>query len=547
MQLLRQFSISQRLMGLVLLTLIVVVGLLGRFAFSFHTSLLDARAEKVQHMVEAGMDILAHYHAQERAGALTRDEAQSQAATVLGALRYDADDYFWIHTNDLVMVRHPFSPHLDGRSIADIQDPNGKYLFREMNREVRASGQGFVNYYWPMPGHDEPVEKISYVQGFQPWDWVLGTGVYLNDVRGDFWAAMAFQFVIAAIGVALLIGLSLVVAGSIVQPLRRVTRAMADIASGEGDLTRRLDTQGKDELVALGKNFNQFTDKLSGVIERLREVVGQNREISEQVEQAMTDARTSYDRQKKELDTVASAVEEMSITAQDVAQRITETASSAQDASKHASSGQRQAQSTRDAMEHLAEEIASTSQAMAELDQQSQTIGGVLDVIHGVAEQTNLLALNAAIEAARAGEQGRGFAVVADEVRTLASRTQSSTDEIREMIGALQKGTGLAVTSMSSSHEHSDAMRAQVGEVKAVLAAIFDSINTITDMTHHIATAAEEQSQTANEVAASLNKLSQLSDRVLVELNDTAGNTQLLNQASRELDEITRQFRTARD
>ncbi len=543
MTLLRRFSISQRLWAIVLLVVLVVGGLVLEFASRYHQSLLDAREIKTRHIVEAGLGVMAHFHRREQSGSLSREDAQAAAQAALGGMRYGNDDYFWIHNRNIVMVHHPFSPHLDGTDISQVADPTGKRLFYEMEQVVAREGSGMVNYLWPKPGFDQPVPKLSYVAEFEPWGWVLGSGIYLDDVRRDFWQTLSLPLAIAVLGLLLLVGMTLLIASSIVRPLRQSVRAMNDIASGEGDLTRRLDTRGSDELASLARGFNRFCDKLVAVVTELRQLAEHNRAIAREVNQAMGDARNSYDRQKREMDTVATAVEQMSVTAQDMTQRVTESAGAAQDASDHARSGEQKALDTRDAMERLAEDIANTSQAMTALDQQSQTISGVLDVIHSVAEQTNLLALNAAIEAARAGEQGRGFAVVADEVRTLASRTQASTDEIREMINALLTGTANAVAAMETSHGQSEAMRGQVSEVKRVLATIKGAVNTITDMTHHIASAAEQQSQTANTIAASLNQLSGLSEEVLVELKETAGNTEQMNEASEKLEQLIEQFK----
>ena len=544
MPFLRHYSISRRLIAIAMLTLLVVAGLVSLFAYNYHTSLLEARSTKTQHLVESGLGVMAYFHTQETAGTMSRAEAQSAAIAAISDMRYGNNDYYWIQNRDLIMVHHPFSQKLNGTDISSIADPNGKRLFSEMERKIAAHGKGYVTYAWPKPGFGQPVDKISYVESFAPWGWVLGSGIYLDDVKDDFWATMAPQLLLAGVGLTLLIGLSLLIARSILAPLQHTAQAMTDIASGEGDLTRRLDTNGNDELVALAAGFNQFCDKLSAVINDLRSLVNHNRQIASQVDRSMSDAKISYDQQKQELDTVASAVEQMSATSQDVAQRITESADAAQSAGKHSESGQSNAQITRDAMERLAIDIAATSEAITELDQQSNNISGVLDVIHGVAEQTNLLALNAAIEAARAGEQGRGFAVVADEVRTLASRTQASTDEIREMINSLLNNTARAVTAMKTSHDQSEAMRSQVEGVKTVLATINNSVSTITDMTHHIASAAEEQSQTSHTIAASLNQLSSLSDDVLKDLNDTAGNTANLNETSGRLEQLINQFKT---
>ncbi|MFO7703613.1 MAG: methyl-accepting chemotaxis protein, partial [Halopseudomonas sp.] len=490
--------------------------------------------------------VLQHYHDRQLSGELSEEQAKAGAMVALGQQRYGDNDYFWVHTLDLQMLMHPFSAALVGNSVAELKDPNGTLLFREMNQVVRADSAGFVEYDWPKPGVTDPVPKISYVSLFEPWGVVLGTGIYLDDVDGFFWAEMTPKLILASIGLLLLIGFNLLIARSINGPLGQAVRAMNGIATGDGDLTRRLDATGSDEVAGLARGFNAFTDKLSGVIDELRDVVSRNRQIATDVGSAMAKAEASYHQQSSELDTIASAVEEMSSTVEEIARRMSDSAEAAKDAGTQTARGHQTADNTSTKMATLATDIARAGQAVSELNENSKTIGSVLSVIRGVADQTNLLALNAAIEAARAGEQGRGFAVVADEVRTLASRTQRSTDEIQEMISLLQSGTTRAVESMEDSHRQSEEMQTQVEASRTALGSIAASVSTITDMTHQVAAAAEEQSQTSNEIARSLNQLSALGGKVMFELKDTAENTQHLKGAAEQLERLIGQFKTAR-
>lgn len=546
MNLLRRFSISQRLFAVISLTLLIIVALVAAFAVDFRQSLLDGRALKTQHLVESGMGVLQHYHDRQLSGELSEEQAQAQAMAALSGQRYGDNDYFWVHTLELQMLMHPFSTALVGNSVAEVKDPNGKFLFREMNEVVRADSAGYVEYHWPKPGVTDPVPKISYVSLFEPWGVVLGTGIYLDDVDGFFWADMTPKLILAGLGLLLLVGFNLLIARSINGPLGQALRAMNDIATGDGDLTRRLDATGRDEVAELASGFNAFTDKLSGVIDELRDVVSRNRQIATEVGGAMAKAEASYNQQSSELDTIASAVEEMSSTVEEIARRMSDSAEAAKDAGAQTARGHQTADNTSTMMATLATDIARAGQAVSELNESSKTIGSVLGVIRGVADQTNLLALNAAIEAARAGEQGRGFAVVADEVRTLASRTQRSTDEIQEMISLLQTGTTKAVDSMEGSRMQSEEMQAQVETSRTALGSIATSVSTITDMTHQVAAAAEEQSQTSNEIARSLSQLSALGSKVMFELKDTAENTEHLKSAAEQLERLISQFRTAR-
>lgn len=545
MNMLRRFTILQRLVAVTLLVLLIVLGLVTAFALDHRQTLLDGRALKTQHLVESAMGVIEHFYQRQQSGELTQQQAQQQAAATLQSLRYGSNDYFWVHSNDLQMIMHPFSTQLVGNSVADIKDPNGKYLFREMVDVVKGQSAGFVDYMWPKPGVTDPVPKISYVAGFAPWGWILGSGIYLDDVAEAFWADMLPKLSLAALGLLLLVAVNLLIALSVSRPLAQAVAAMQDIAGGEGDLSRHLDASGNDEVSGLARSFNAFTDRLAQVIDDLREVVARNRRIAGEVGIAMSTAEASYNQQNSELDTIASAVEQMSATSDEVAQRMSDSADAARQANRHTADGRQTADATSRSMQKLADDITHASEAVSELNAQSHTIDSVLGVIRAVAEQTNLLALNAAIEAARAGEQGRGFAVVADEVRTLASRTQASTDEIRSIIDSLQAGTAKAVSSMADSYRQSEDLQQQVENSRSALQSIAGSVDTITDMTSQVAAAAEQQSRTSTEISASLGQLSNLGDRVLRELQDTARNTQQLTDAAQQLDQLISQFKTS--
>lgn len=271
---LRSLPISRRLwliLALAILTLILQGAYMLR---QIHIDLYAGKSEKTEHVVQSAAGILKHFHSLESAGSLSREEAQKQAMEVVRGLRYDGQEYFWINDQTPVMLMHPMNAKLEGQNLSGFKDPDGKALFNEMVAITRSQGAGQVDYRWPKPGATDPVPKISYVELFQPWGWIIGSGVYVDDVQVEFRAQAVKAMSIGLLIALLLTGLVVLITRSIVQPLQAAVDAMASISSGEGDLTRNLDTHGRDELTALATYFNAFTAKLRHVIRQMLDSAG---------------------------------------------------------------------------------------------------------------------------------------------------------------------------------------------------------------------------------------------------------------------------------
>ncbi|MHA6194815.1 methyl-accepting chemotaxis protein [Pseudomonas wadenswilerensis] len=543
MKTLRSMSISRRLWLILVLAVAMLLTLGLLMLNQIHSDLYKAKAEKTRHVVETAAGVLAYYQGLEAAGSLTRDAAQQQAIAAVRGLRYANNDYFWINDLGPTMVMHPANPKLEGQDLRAIRDPDGFALFNEMVTLAKAKGAGAIDYRWPKPGASEPVAKTSYIQLFQPWGWIIGSGVYIDDMQAEFYRQLRDASLLGA-GIAVILALLVImIARSIVLPLREAEEAMATIASGEADLTRRLDTHGNDEITRLGQHFNRFTGQLQQVVLRLREAAHELHGSAGSVGSSAEQAQQRSEQQSQQMDQVATAINEVTYAVHDVAKNAEQASSEMSQAQERAVQGQHSIHGSLRKIDELSGTIDEAVQVIQALASQSTRIGSVLEVIRAIAEQTNLLALNAAIEAARAGEQGRGFAVVADEVRLLAQRTQQSTAEIQAMIEHLQGQSEAAVKAIDASSLASRETVEQASEAGVSLDAISQALHNLTTLNASIASATSQQADAVEAINRNVVETADLSRQTALAAQQSSDSGQALARLSASLEQVLGQFR----
>ncbi|QZA76817.1 cache domain-containing protein [Deefgea tanakiae] len=538
---LQRWRVSIRLLSLCLLATLILATVGGLSLLDLRQSMLEERQSKVRAQVESAVGMVNYFQNQAERGQLSQEAAQAQAAAALRDIRFEKNEYFFIINTDMVYQMHPIKPELVGQYKGDLKDTNGVMILQDLVAAAKKGGD-FSYFHFAKPGAKEPQPKIAYSMLVPAWNWVIATGVYEDDLNAAFINKLIFASV-QLLGLALLLAwVSWLISRSILQQLggepQDAMQIMSEITAG--NLQVEIHCKHPNSLLA---SLQTMVQGLRSTLQSVQQHAGTLSQQSSQIAQSSNAIAQAAAKQADATCSMAAAMEELTVSISHISDNSNMTEHASRDATELARTGVTQVRDTTELMEHIARSVSGATHQIQELDSKAKAISGIAAVIKDIAGQTNLLALNAAIEAARAGEQGRGFAVVADEVRKLAERTSSATIDIERMLITILGETEQVVLLMQTALPEVNRGVELARHVANSLQHIHQGAESTLEHLQEVSSATREQSVASNSIAVRVEDISQMVEETSLAIRHSAESARGVEQIAGELKEMVGRFR----
>ena len=540
-------KLKSKILLLVVAALLGLVSLVVYSALDSKSSLIKGRKEVIQSVLEGVDATLSDFHAQEVSGKLTREQAQKGAAEAIGRIRYGGADgkseYVYSFTTEGVGVYHVIKERIGQNMLEKIKDSQGNYTWKDIIANATKSPDGaFQITFTARPGQKETEEKLGFVKLFKPWSWVIGTGVYIDDINAEFQKKLMIDLGIAGVILALIATLGFIIARGV---LRQVGGEPADAIAfmsrvAAGDLS------GEMPAAAKGSMLSSMGDMVTSLRRMVAEITQSSIRLTQGAEHISTASRevaVASQHQSDATSAMAAAIEEMTVSINHISDSARDTQENSLTSVSLSEDGFGRVEAATSEIKDIALRVSDASTRIRKLEAHANQISSIAGVIKDIAGQTNLLALNAAIEAARAGEQGRGFAVVADEVRKLAERTSSATVEIEQMIAGIQTDTVQVVGVMDAALPQVEAGVKAAESAAETLRQIKDGAQSTLVSIRDVAEATKEQSEASNSIAQKVEEIATMVDETTAAMQSTADTASELEKISSELNVLVSRFR----